>query len=78
VLLQNRRLQVARSLPEAPLLLRELEDFRMKMTTRPESFEAWREGHHDDLVLAVGLAAWAGEQALPPIVVPIMPQRLVT
>jgi hypothetical protein len=79
VLLQNRRLQVARKLPEAQLLLRELENFRMKVTNlRPESFETWREGHHDDLVLAVGLAAWAGEQALPPLAAPAVPQRLVS
>jgi hypothetical protein len=79
VLLQNRRLQVARSLPDAPLLLRELENFRIKATTvRSDSFEAWREGNHDDLVLAVGLAAWVGEQALPPIPVPSYPHRLVT
>ena len=24
----------------------------------------WREGRHDDLVLAVAVAAWLGEQAL--------------
>lgn len=79
VLLQNRRLQVARTLPDALLLLRELENFRIKATAKlPQSFEAWREGNHDDLVLAVGLAAWAGEQALPLPAVPAIPQRLVT
>ena len=26
-----------------------------------------RTARHDDLVFAVGLAAWAGEQALPPL-----------
>jgi hypothetical protein len=79
VLLQNRRLQVARKLPEAQLLLRELENFRMKVINlRPESLETWREGHHDDLVLAVALAAWVGEQVLPPVATPAVPQRLVT
>jgi hypothetical protein len=28
-------------------------------------FQSWRAGQHDDLVLAVALAAWLGEQALP-------------
>jgi hypothetical protein len=66
VLLQTRRLQVARTLPDAQVLVRELENFRAKTTpARNESFEAWRESDHDDLVLAVALAAWAGEKALP-------------
>ena len=66
VLLQARRLQVARSLPEAAVLVRELETFRVKITEAAnETFGAWRDGQHDDLVLAAALAAWAGERALP-------------
>jgi hypothetical protein len=66
VLLQGRRLQVARTLPEAAVLVKELENFRVKVTTaQQETFESWREGRHDDLVLAVSLAAWLGEQTLP-------------
>jgi hypothetical protein len=66
VLLQLRRLRVARTLPDALLLVRELENFRVKVTTaRTETFESWREGQHDDLVFAVALAAWVGEQAGP-------------
>ncbi len=66
VLLQARRLHVARTLPEAALRVKELESFRAKVTAaRDETFESWREGQHDDLVLAVALAAWLGEQALP-------------
>jgi hypothetical protein len=67
VLLQLRRLQVARTLPDSLLLVKELENFRVKVTTaRPETFASWREGQHDDLVLAVALAAWVGELAGPP------------
>ena len=33
-----------------------------------DAVELWREGLHDDLVLAVGLAAWMGEKTLPPVV----------
>jgi hypothetical protein len=66
VLLQNRRLQVSRGLPDASILVRELENFRLKATVaRPESFGAWQGSHHDELVLALALAAWAGEKALP-------------
>ena len=65
LLLQTRRLQVARSLTDAAVLMKELENYRIKVTTaRNETFESWREGPHDDLVLAVAMAAWLGEQAL--------------
>ena len=65
VLLQTRRLQVSRSLPDAAVLVQELENFRAKVTAaRQETLESWREGRHDDLVLAVAVAAWLGEQAL--------------
>ena len=35
----------------------------MKITLAAnETFSAWRERDHDDLVLAVALASWVGEQ----------------
>jgi hypothetical protein len=75
VLLQTRRLQVARTLPEAVILVRELEAFRLKPPTLVATDpEAWREGEHDDLVLAVGIAAWCGEQGLPPVDEPPPPR----
>jgi hypothetical protein len=63
--LGTRRLKVAPSLPLASVLTRELETFSVKinLATGAESFEAWRERDHDDLVLAVALACWCGEQA---------------
>jgi hypothetical protein len=62
VLLGTRRLHVAPDLAEAPTLVRELGTFSVKTTEAGnESFEAWREKDHDDLVLAVALAAWAAE-----------------
>ena len=65
VLLQTRRVRIAEALPEAATLVRELERFRVKITEAAnETFGAWREGQHDDLVLAVALAAWAGERSL--------------
>jgi len=66
VLLQTRRLRIARELPEATLLASELENFKLKVVLpKEDTMEAWREGPQDDLVFATGLAAWAGEQALP-------------
>src|SRR5262245_13775385 len=62
VLLQTRRLKVAASLSEAETLTKELATFRVKVTTAGnETFEAWRERDHDDLVLAVVSAAWGAE-----------------
>src|SRR5262249_43601313 len=68
ILFQSRRLHVARTLSDAATLVGELENFRTKITlARTDTLEAWREGQHDDLVLAVALAACAGERALPPL-----------
>jgi hypothetical protein len=61
VLLRSRRLRVA-DLPERTALLREMRAFRVKITAAHEPFEAGRRQDHDDLVLAVALAAWWGEQ----------------
>lgn len=63
VLLQSERLKIAQALPEASLLVKELLDYRVKIDTRTahDSYNA-REGAHDDLVLAVALACWAGER----------------
>ena len=62
VLFQSGRIKVARSLREAETLMRELQAFRVKINlkTGHDSYEAWREGDHDDLVLAVALACWYG------------------
>jgi len=61
--MQQRRLQIA-PVPLAPAFRREAEHFRVKVsvTTGNESFEAWRERDHDDLVLAVALAVWYSER----------------
>lgn len=63
VLLQTGRLRIARGLKESDTLLRELLNFRVKISlSGHDSYEAWREQEHDDLVLAVGLAAWLFEK----------------
>jgi hypothetical protein len=62
VLLQSRRLKVASSLEHAATLTKELQAFRVKVTVAAnETFEAWRERDHDDMVLAVAMACWLGE-----------------
>lgn len=64
VLLQTGRLRIASALALAPVLVAELRNFRVTVNpaTAHESFAAWREADHDDLVLAVALAAWTGEK----------------
>lgn len=62
VLLQTRRLRVAGQLPYAKALVDELLAFRVKVNTATggDSYEAWRERDHDDMVLSVALACWYG------------------
>ncbi len=74
LLLQGRRLRVADGLPLAETLARELAGFRVRITTHAnETFGAdWREGLHDDLVFAVALAAWLGENAVEPYTGPVV------
>lgn len=62
--LQSHRLQIAPKLADAKKLRKELQTFKVKINvaSATESFEAWREGDHDDLVLACCLAVWFGEQ----------------
>jgi hypothetical protein len=72
VLLQSRRLRVAPTLPEAATLVRELAAFQLKAATADEEeLVAWREGAHDDLVLAVAVAAWIAERAIRRLVIGI-------
>jgi hypothetical protein len=63
VLVQNGRLKIAEDLDLAPVLKQELLNFRVKVNpqTAHESFEHWREGDHDDLVLATAMACWFRE-----------------
>jgi hypothetical protein len=59
VLLEQRRLGIADSLPEAGALRHELQTFRRKVTPDgDDSYSSWRERDHDDLVLATALACW--------------------
>jgi hypothetical protein len=59
-LFQSKRLRIANSLPDAPLLIKELASFQVKITAaRNEAFEAAR-GSKDDIVCATALSAWTG------------------
>ena len=69
-LLQTGRLKFAEGLPLSGVLTEELQNFRAKInvSTGHASFEHWRERDHDDVVLALSLACWRGEnkRELPP------------
>jgi hypothetical protein len=63
VLLQTKGLKIASSLPLAKLLTSERLNFKVTINARGhDSYEAdtasWREGDHDDTVLATALACW--------------------
>jgi hypothetical protein len=62
-LLCERRLHVAPTLKDAAVLVKELQNFQVKVTlSANETFGApWRDGAHDDLVLALAVGAWIGE-----------------
>ena len=59
ILMQRGGLQIASQMPFSGTLVEEMTGMRVKQTARGhEQFGAWREGEHDDLVLAVALALW--------------------
>jgi hypothetical protein len=63
VYLQSGRLKIAGKLPEADTLARELQNFQVKINDNAhDSYGAWRDGTHDDLVLAVALALWTATE----------------
>ncbi len=65
VLQQQRRLKVAPGLVEGQTLAREMENFSYKISDAGhDSYGAWREGTHDDLVLSVACALWTASKGI--------------
>ena len=63
VLFHSKRLKIAAGVNERDTLLGELANFSAKITQHAnDTYEAWREGQHDDLVLALALACWSFER----------------
>jgi hypothetical protein len=66
--LQTGSLRIVPLLPLADTLKAELLGFQVRITVSAnEQFGAWREGAHDDLVFAVAIGLWLGENVHPPI-----------
>lgn len=63
VAFQSGTLRIAAGLPHAQTLTRELAEMRRKISTSGhDSYGAWRDGEHDDLVLALAMAIWSAER----------------
>lgn len=62
IVFESGEMKVARGLPDADTLIRELMAFRMKpkISTWSGDMEEWREGTSDDLVFAVALSCFGG------------------
>ena len=60
---QAGRLEIAAGTDHAQTLVAELADFRVRISASgSDSYGAWRDGAHDDLVLALALAVWWGDR----------------
>ena len=68
VAFQAGRLKIAEALPLAGVFAKELLNFRVKIDARTahDTYGSWREGEHDDLVLAVALACWQADRSCKP------------
>jgi hypothetical protein len=64
ILLQARRIKVPKSLPDADTLVQQLATFKAKVPAQDETLLDWRERPHDDMVLAVAIAAWQAQHQL--------------
>jgi hypothetical protein len=60
---QSDKLHVSPELPDGETLKKELANFRTKITAAlNETYSSWREGQHDDLLLAAAMAVWAARR----------------
>ena len=62
VALQKRRLKFAAGLKDVATLIQELRDYRVKITAAEHEVFSAREGAHDDLLLSLAIAVWAGQK----------------
>jgi len=68
VAFQNSQLKIARGLPDADTLVKELTNFKVKINVNGhDQYEAWREGIHDDIVLSAAMGVWLAARPVPHI-----------
>jgi hypothetical protein len=60
---QNDCIKVAKGPKYGPVLAQELQRFKVKINPlmAHDSYVAWREGDHDDLILCMAVAIWTAE-----------------
>lgn len=59
LLQQQQRLKVSKGLAEGPAFANEMQNFKYKISLAGnDSYNAWRESDHDDMVLAAACALW--------------------
>jgi hypothetical protein len=63
--LSSDRLIIAKSLPHAGLLKKELRDFRVRVSKSANEIYEAREGAHDDLVLSLAVSLFVAEHPMP-------------
>lgn len=64
-LMGTERLKIDERVSYCQMLIKEFENFKVKIReTGSESFEAWRESDHDDMVLACAIALWVREKGM--------------
>lgn len=64
VMLQTKRLRIAANLPLLSEMIQEMVSFKIKVSPGGhDSYEAWRDSDHDDMVLATCLALWFAEKS---------------
>jgi len=62
---QNGEFRIAKGIPLADIFMKELSDFKVKISAGGhDSYEAWREGVHDDIVLSAAMGAWLAQQRI--------------
>ena len=65
IALETGALRISQRLPEAGTLTKELLNMRVRISNSGhDTYEAWRQGEHDDLVLALALALWRARTSI--------------
>jgi len=65
VALQNGQLRIAKGLPLADVLIKEMLNFKVRISqSGNDQYEAWRESAHDDIVLSAAMGVWLASQQI--------------
>jgi hypothetical protein len=65
VAFQNGDFKIAKGIPNADVLIKELTNFKVKININGhDQYEAWRENIHDDIVLSAAMGVWLAQQRI--------------